>query len=401
MKNEKVVYLHTLKNSTMKKFFLTTLLFLAPCFCFAQNDEGEDVNVDDRGISFKAPDYQLIKEAISDSNGEYYYPRLLERLSKGDTTLDINDVRCIYYGYALQPGFAPYHRLDEMDEIRSILFGDAEPSKSDFEKVVKLSDKALAEKPTELPIYYYRLIGCHYSYGESDPRTLVARYLFDIMSDAVYSSGNGSREAPFHLSSVMHSYFIMDMNNLRIKYQTLANVNGRMCDVFPLEENELGIDSLFFDINECIKIWDKSFGSHGEATVAEAGTQLELPLGTHFIIKLEGELEDEDSEFKVVKMESYDEVLPDFHDLGLFVDSAEANTIEGYFCRAKFGDSEKVVLIFKSWIEGVANFDTDIRSVNGGWEETSNSGIFPKVEMTEIWDTSYDKLRISNIRKGK
>lgn len=401
MKNEKVVYLHTLKNSTMKKLFLTTLLFLAPCFCFAQNDEGEDVNVDDRGISFKAPDYQLIKEAISDSNGEYYYPRLLERLSKGDTTLDINDVRCIYYGYALQPGFAPYHRLDVMDEIRSILFGDAEPSKSDFEKVVKLSDKALAEKPTELPIYYYRLIGCHYSYGESDPRTLVARYLFDIMSDAVYSSGNGSYEAPIHITTVAHSYFIMNMNGMSPESQALMQINGRFCDAFPLEVNEYDVDTLYFDIHECFMSLNRMFESHNKASTTQAGTELELPLGTHFIIKLEGDLEDEDSEFKVVKMESYDEVLPDFHDLGLFVDSAEANTIEGYFCRAKFGDSEKVVLIFKSWIEGVANFDTDIRSVNGGWEETSNSGIFPKVEMTEIWDTSYDKLRISNIRKGK
>lgn len=385
----------------MKKLFLTTLLFLAPCFCFAQNDEGEDVNVDDRGISFKAPDYQLIKEAISDSNGEYYYPRLLERLSKGDTTLDINDVRCIYYGYALQPGFAPYHRLDEMDEIRSILFGDAEPSKSDFEKVVKLSDKALAEKPTELPIYYYRLIGCHYSYGESDPRTLVARYLFDIMSDAVYSSGNGSYEAPIHITTVAHSYFIMNMNGMSPESQALMQINGRFCDAFPLEVNEYDVDTLYFDIHECFMSLNRMFESHNKASTTQAGTELELPLGTHFIIKLEGELEDEDSEFKVVKMEPHEEVLPDYHGLGLFADEGEANTVEGYFCRAKFGDSEKIVLLFKSWIAGAAQYDTDIRGSSNGWEETSNSGIFQKAEMTEIWDTVYDRLRISNIRKSE
>lgn len=401
MKNEKVVYLHTLKNSTMKKLFLTTLLFLVPCFCFAQNDEGEDVNVDDRGISFKAPDYQLIKEAISDSNGEYYYPRLLERLSKDDTTLDINDVRCIYYGYTFQPGFNPYERVDEEGEIAKLLFTGNEPSKEDFIKVVELADSFLTQKPTELPMYYYRLIGCSYGYGENDPRTDVARFLFSALMDAIYSSGNGSREAPFHLSSVMHSYYIMDMNNLRMKYKILDAVNDRMCDVFILEENELGIDTLFFDIHECLKFWSSMSGTHEEATADVAGTQLELPLGTHFIIKLEGELLEENTAFKVVKMEPHEEVLPDYHGLGLFADEGEANTVEGYFCRAKFGDSEKVVLIFKSWIEGVANFDTDIRSVNGGWEETSNSGIFPKVEMTEIWDTSYDKLRISNIRKGK
>ena len=221
------------------------------------------------------------------------------------------------------------------------------------------------------------------------------------MSDAVYSSGNGSYEAPIHITTVAHSYFIMNMNGISPESQALMQINGRFCDAFPLEVNEYDVDTLYFDIHECFMSLNRMFESHNKASTTQAGTELELPLGTHFIIKLEGDLEDEDSEFEVVKMESYDEVLPDFHDLGLFVDSAEANTIEGYFCRAKFGDSEKVVLIFKSWIEGVANFDTDIRSVNGGWEETSNSGIFPKVEMTEIWDTSYDKLRISNIRKGK
>ncbi len=307
MKNEKVVYLHTLKNSTMKKLFLTTLLFLAPCFCFAQNDEGEDVNVDDRGISFKAPDYQLIKEAISDSNGEYYYPRLLERLSKGDTTLDINDVRCIYYGYALQPGFAPYQRNHQKAILR---------------RLSNCPTRHWRKNPQNCRYIIIVFIGCHYSYGESDPRTLVARYLFDIMSDAVYSSGNGSYEAPIHITTVAHSYFIMNMNGISPESQALMQINGRFCDAFPLEVNEYDVDTLYFDIHECFMSLNRMFESHNKASTTQAGTELELPLGTHFIIKLEGDLEDEDSEFEVVKMESYDEVLPDFHDLGLFVDSA-------------------------------------------------------------------------------
>jgi hypothetical protein len=101
-------------------------------------------------------------------------------------------------------------------------------------------------------------------------------------------------------------------------------------------------------------------------------------------------------------MEPYDNVLVRYENDGLFPDEGEPNTIEGYFVRAKFGSGEKIVLIFKSWIEGMAPFDTDIRSERGqAWEETSNSGMFYKAEMTEIWDTSYDMLRISNIRKAK
>ena len=80
----------------MKKILLATLLFLVPCVGFAHNEEGDDIIVDDRGVFFQAPDYQLIKDSIGDPNGHYYYPRLLERLAQGDTTLDItSDVQVL------------------------------------------------------------------------------------------------------------------------------------------------------------------------------------------------------------------------------------------------------------------------------------------------------------------
>lgn len=386
----------------MKKLWILTLLFLAPCFCLAQNDEGEDVIVEDGGwFSFEAPHYEDIKRAIADSNSNYYYPKLLERLAMADTTLaeDINTMRCLYYGYVFQSDFNPYKHFDEQNEIQNILFGDTEPSKADFEKVIELAEKVIAQKPTELPMYYYRLIGYFYAYGDSDPRTTDARFRLDMLFNAIYSSGNGSREAPFHVSTVMHSYFIMSMNDLHPQHQALIFVNGRACDAFPLEENEAGVDTLFFDVTECMHFWDQSFGSNDEATTEEAGTELELPLGTHFIIKLEEDLDEKDTEFKVVKMEPFDTILPNYHDAGLFSTEGEPNTIEGFFCRANFGSSVKVVLIIKSWIEGMANYNTDIHQENGTWEETSNSGILHKVEMTEIWSTGYDMLKISNIRK--
>lgn len=388
----------------MKKYLFAALLFFTPCFCFAQSEEGEDITVEEGGwFSFKAPDYEGIQREIADPNSEYYYPKLLERLTKADSTLaeDINTMRCLYYGYVFQPGFNPYKHLDEQKEIGNILFGDVESTKADFLKVIELADKAIAQKPTELPMYYYRLIGCAYGYGEDDPRTMDARFRLEMLFNAIYSSGNGSREAPFHVSSVMHSYFIMDMNDLHPQHQALIFVNGRACDAFPLEENEAGVDTLFFDVTECMHFWDQSFGSNDEATTEEAGTELELPLGTHFIIKLEGDLDDEETEFKVVKMEPFDTILPNYHDTGLFANVGEENTIEGYFCRANFGSSVKVVLVFKSFVEGMANYNTEIHQENGTWEETSNSGMLHKVEMSEIWSTSYDKLKISNIRKSK
>ncbi|MBP5546254.1 MAG: DUF4919 domain-containing protein [Bacteroidales bacterium] len=393
----------------MKKLFFATLMFLTPCLCLAQSEEGEDIIVEEVGqFSYEAPHYEAIKQAIADTNSDYYYPKLLERLAKADTTLaeDINTMRCIYYGYVFQPNFNPYKHFDEQKEIGNILFGDEEPTKADFLKVIELADKVIAQKPTELPMYYYRLIGCAYGYGEDDPRTLDARFRLDMLFSAIYSSGTGSREAPFHVSSVMHSYFIMDMNDLHPQHQALIFVNGRACDAFPLQENEVGLDTLFFDVTECMHFWDQSFESSNEATEEEAGTKLELPLGTHFIIKLEEDLDEEDTEFKVVKMEPFDKVIDRYDNNYLFSEEGEPGTIEGYFCRSTYGntveeirDNVKIVLVFKSWIDGMLNYDTYIRQENGTWEETSNSGIWHKVLMTEIWSTGYDMLRISNLRK--
>ena len=168
----------------MKKLFFLTLLFLVPCVAFSQNDEGENIVVGEE-LSFMAPNYENIKRDISDPSSRFYYPRLLERLAKCDTTLNLEELRCIYYGYVHQPDFEPYGHFDEQQEIRGILFGDSEPSHFDFVKVRDLAEKVIAKKPTELPMYYYRLIGSYYTYGDSDPRTAARffpelRYLYHL-----------------------------------------------------------------------------------------------------------------------------------------------------------------------------------------------------------------------------
>ncbi len=385
----------------MKIVLYLIVLFLVPCVTFAQNGEGKDIEVRELWL---APNYENIKRDIADSTSMVYYPRLLERLAKADTTLDIEDMRCIYYGYAFQPDFDPYGHayLDSEREIRKILNGNEEPSKTDFERIVELTDKEIARKPTELSMYYYRMLGCYYAYGETDPRTIDASYRLNMLFDAIYSSGNGTHEAPFHLTTVGQSYFIMNMNKLVPQEQALIQLDGRYCDVYALEPNETGWDSIYFDIHECFMHMSKMFELHNEASVEHAGSQLELPLGTHFIIKLEGELDEHETDFKVVKMVPYDKVIERYDNDELFAAEGEAGTIEGYFCRSTYGGgSENIVLVFKSWCEGSAEFDTDIHQQNGAWEKTSNSGIWHKVLMTEMWGLGYDMLRISNIRKVK
>ena len=133
------------------------------------------------------------------------------------------------------------------------------PSTEDFRRVVALADSVIAKKPTEMSIYYYKILGAHYGYGPDDPRTSNARRQMFMLLDAAYSTGDGTEEFPIHLSTVAHSYFIMRMNELSTNQQSLVNVKGRWCDRFEIEENKQGIVALYFDIHECFSSLNKMF----------------------------------------------------------------------------------------------------------------------------------------------
>ena len=244
----------------MKKFLIAALLLLIPCIVFAQSEEGEDIIVGESEITFEAPNYTQIQRETSDPQSHFYYPTLLKRFSEADTTMTIEELRAFYYGYIYQPDFAPYKHFDEEQEIIKILYSNEEqPSTKDFQRVVALADSVIAKKPTEMSIYYYKILGSHYGYGPDDPRTSKSRRQMFMLLDAAYSTGNGTEDYPIHLSTVAHSYLIMKMNNLHTNQQSLVNVHGRWCDLFQIEENEQGVTQIYFDINECFSSLSKMF----------------------------------------------------------------------------------------------------------------------------------------------
>lgn len=243
----------------MKKYLLLIFLFLMPCVTMAQENGGEDITVGEDLLP-EAPDYASIQRETADPQSRYYYPKLLKRFAEADTTLTLEELRAFYYGYIYQPDFAPYKHFDEDKEIRDILYGSEEmPSQEDFRRVVALADSVIAKKPTEMPMYYYKILAAHYGYGPDDPRTTNTRQQMFMLLDAVYSTGDATEEYPIHLSTVGHSYFIMRMNELSSTQQSLVNVKGRYCDLFKIDENEKGIEELYFDINECFSSLNKMF----------------------------------------------------------------------------------------------------------------------------------------------
>ena len=116
---------------------LAILLFFAPLCAQSQQDTNVSTDTMPQYSEFLAPNYEWLGRAITDPTSPFYYPTLLKRFADADTSLTIEDLHCLYYGYVLQDDYNPYIRLDEEEQAREILNQD-KVTKKDAEKALKL-----------------------------------------------------------------------------------------------------------------------------------------------------------------------------------------------------------------------------------------------------------------------
>lgn len=230
-----------------KRYILFVALFIVfPFLSKAQYDIDTTGNTD-----ANPPNYELIERQIADKKSDCYYPKLVKRFLKADTTLRLNQLTAFYYGYCYQDDYSPYRHLDEESEIYKLLDAD----NPDWKQVFKLADKAVKKKPTELTMLYWKAVAAQRLYGESH-RAFDAIWQFYALLGTVYNTGTGSTYAPLYISSVSHAYFIMSFNNLKHTSQALGqSASGNLCDIYELEPNDSGIDVIYFDISKCMSYW--------------------------------------------------------------------------------------------------------------------------------------------------
>lgn len=102
------------------------------------------------------PNYRLIKKLVKNPDSPYYYDSLLARFYRCDTTFDIDDARCLYFG------------------------GDA----------VSITDCYRR---------YLLLIG---RFGRHEGRANDVWWQFQMLQSAVWSTGSGSDKHPLHVRNL-------------------------------------------------------------------------------------------------------------------------------------------------------------------------------------------------------
>ncbi|MDR2126663.1 MAG: DUF4919 domain-containing protein [Prevotellaceae bacterium] len=218
----------------IKKLFAFMLLVSTfSVFCEAQNSV--------------APDYEKIEQEINSQSSGFYYPKLWERFSNGDS-LSVDEARHLYYGNYFWKNENDFVvNSDTIKKVRAFL-QQKNHSKQDCENIIKLVAEVIKADPFDL-----RSLMCQsYAYDilEMPRESQKVRNKIRCIVNALYSTGNGAtKESAIHVLNVGNEYDVLFINAFQMTSQSLIE----HYDYLKIRENEYGLEGLWFDITYPLK----------------------------------------------------------------------------------------------------------------------------------------------------
>jgi hypothetical protein len=209
----------------MKKIFLIVGLLLTGANLFAQ-----------------VPDNEAISAAVGNPASRFYYPVLIDRYLKGDMTLDADDYRHLYYGFAAQDDYRPLDPLRGENEL--LMEVERGIDSLNAQRIIELAGVVMQSDPfnpsaVNLMTYAYNLL------GDSEKERISAARLAGIFG-AIEGSGDGeTKNSPWHVIWFTHVNDFLAMKGYTPRSRSYANVR---VEYVQLEDSDRGRRGFYFDI---------------------------------------------------------------------------------------------------------------------------------------------------------
>lgn len=224
----------------IRKIILLTVL-LVSTHLFAQEN------------SFSIPDYKSIEKEIKDKKSAFFYPNLMERLTKNDTLLTPDEFRHLYFGYVFQPKYNAFWRSPDEKKLREF-YGKDKLETSDYDEIIKLAEHSLSEFPFDLSQLNYLAYIYHLKGDENAAK--ITSFKFHSIINAIFSSGDGKTcESGFHVLLVDHEYVLLKLFDVESESQALVG----NCDYLSFEKGKYKVDGIYFNIEKMLENETKSF----------------------------------------------------------------------------------------------------------------------------------------------
>ncbi|MBR9859854.1 DUF4919 domain-containing protein [bacterium] len=188
-------------------------------------------------------DFTSIEAAISDSNGDFFYPKLMQKLRDRDTSISTEEYQHIYFGQVFQDNYAPYGIPENFEKIRKYW------KKGKLKTVMELCREDFNSKPTDLRILDYMISSC--MKWDMTDSLKIYRHFYHGMIKAIIASGDGkSIETAMVVASPRDEYQVLYYWGLKSEGQALIRGTDRLTisKDQPRIKGQKKIKELYFNI---------------------------------------------------------------------------------------------------------------------------------------------------------
>lgn len=159
--------------------------------------------------------FNEVSKEINDSNSTNFYPKLIERFLRHDTTLTEKENTLIYYGNYFYQNYSPYSRHRKEDKFLKYYFAE------NYNKAIPIGKKIIQDNPVNIKVLL-KLLVSYYQIGDTLNTDLYADMYFDLI-EVILNSGDGnSITTAYVVINVSDEYEVLKYFELESKGQVLS-----------------------------------------------------------------------------------------------------------------------------------------------------------------------------------
>ena len=162
-----------------------------------------------RKITVEKPDLEQIRKETLDPHSQLYFPKLMAKYNRNDTTMTSEEYRNLYLGYMFQEDYDPY-RTSPYSGVTDNLREKATHSKEEIDTIRKYAELALRDNPFDLRQMSFLVHVL--KERRKDMSAKIWEYRLEHLLGAIKSTGTGEDvENAWYVIYPMHEYDMVQL----------------------------------------------------------------------------------------------------------------------------------------------------------------------------------------------
>ncbi len=229
-----------------------------------------------RQVTVERPDLEAIRQATLDPANPMYFPKLMKKFNRNDTTMTADEFRHLYLGYMFQEDYDPY-RESPYSSVTDAYRNKTSHTKEEIDTIRKYAELTLQDNPFDLRQMSFLVHVL--KERRKDMSAKIWEYRLEHLLGAIKSTGTGENEEnAWFVIYPAHEYDMVQLMGYHAVDADFIEPGFDYLMVEPEEETARRLrdkvqPGFYFDVRQIHQQYEMKHPEDDEDTIVEAAEE--------------------------------------------------------------------------------------------------------------------------------